>query len=135
VFVKNFNFFTVIAALLLLVGMPALAAANEKEAIVAPKLIHLPPIAFSEAISTEYAGQTVRVALRISLSDSGAVNGDEVSVIVSSGNDGIDQAVISAVKGAIFSPAYQEGRAIPITIRLPLQVEVQDSPQGAPPAS
>ncbi len=125
---KYTGFLIAIFIALLLVSPQVSAAPNEQAEIIPPKLIYLPAIVFSEIINAEYAGKQVTVKLRVSLSDSGTVNADALQIVDSSGNDDVDQAVIGAVKGAIFSPAYQEGNAISIVLLLPLKVEVPENP-------
>lgn len=130
--VKAVRFFSGMLVLLLLLVAPALAGAEKQGTIIAPKLIQLPPVAFSETINTEYAGRKVYVKLKIRLSESGAVSEDGIKILESSGNDAIDQAVIDAVKGASFSPAYKDGVAVSAAILFPLQIQVPEKPREKP---
>jgi TonB family protein len=103
--------------------------AKENGNSIPPKLVTMAPITVAAEINEKYAGQVLRVTLRISLSDGGAVQ-EEMKIIEGSGEDLIDQAVISAVKNSTFLPAYRDGKAISSSIILPLQVEVKnDVPQ------
>ena len=127
----NKRFFALLLFALWLAAMPAGAAA-EPGKLVAPQLTYLPPIVFSEAVSDTYAGQKLNVVLRIDLTDQGTVSADSVQVVESSGDASVDQAVIAAVKAAVFSPAYRDGQAAAITIRLPLAVQVPEKAAAEP---
>lgn len=108
--------------------LPALANVSDDGP---PRLVNLPPFVFPPEVAEQYAGKSVKVKLKIGLSDTGNVT-EEIKIIGSSGNDVIDAVVVDAVKSAVFLPAYRNGQAIACTVVLPLQIEVkQDEPKQA----
>ena len=115
---------------------PVPVSAAEPGGLTPPQLTYFPPVVFSQPVSDAYAGQKLQILLRVSLNEQGTVADGGVSVIESAGNADVDQAVIDAMRTAVFSPAQRDGQAVAITIRLPLQVTVPEKqPEPAAPAA
>lgn len=119
--------FAAIAAFLLvlltLLSFPALA--KEPAPLTPPAIVKLAPVGLSPELREKYSEQTVVVKVRITISEAGLPEG-ELTVVTSSGDETFDQAVITAVKQSVFSPAYTaEHKAVASVVVLPMHVKVE----------
>ncbi|WP_312197993.1 TonB family protein [Anaerospora hongkongensis] len=110
-------------ALLVVLSLPVMA--KEPAALTPPAIVKLAPVGLSPELREKYSEQTVVVKVRITISEAGLPDG-ELTVVTSSGDETFDQAVITAVKQSVFSPAYTaEHKAVASVVVLPMHVKVE----------
>lgn len=110
-------------ALLVVLSLPVMA--KEPAPLTPPAIVKLAPVGLSPELREKYSEQTVVVKVRITISEAGLPDG-ELTVVTSSGDETFDQAVITAVKQSVFSPAYTaEHKAIASVVVLPMYVKVE----------
>lgn len=110
-------------ALLVVLSLPALA--KEPAPLTPPAIVKLATVELSTELREKYSEQTVMVKVRTAISEAGLPDG-ELTVVTSSGDAAFDQAVVTAVKQSVFSPAYTaDHKAVASVVVLPMHVKVE----------
>lgn len=110
-------------AMLVVLSLPALA--QEPVPLTPPTIVKLATVGLSPELREKYSEQTVVVKVRTAISEAGLPDG-ELTVVTSSGDESFDQAVVTAVKQSVFSPAYTaDHKAVASVVVLPMHVKVE----------
>ncbi len=116
-----------IVAILLVVfaSIAAPVMADSNSPVTPPKLVTLAPISLSPELREKYSEQTKLVKVKAAIAADGIITGD-IKVVVGSGDEAFDQAVIEALQKSVFTPAYtSDNKAVACSIILPLHVNVE----------
>ena len=112
---------------LLLVVMLAMAApvmAKANAAVTPPQIVTLAPVSLTPELQEKYSEKTVLVKLKATIFESGTAG--NIEIIISSGDEALDQAAIESLERSVFRPAYaSDSQAVACTVVLPLNVRVE----------
>ncbi len=107
---------------MLAIAVPVMAKANA--AVTPPQIITLAPVSLTPELQEKYSEKTLLVKLKATIFESGTAG--NIEIIISSGDEALDQAAIESLQQSVFRPAYaSDSQAVACTIVLPLNVRVE----------